>query len=60
MREMFGSQNVNKSLEGENKIEIFVDSGKAVLDPVSLAVESSDDGLQHLVSVAAKRLQNAS
>ena len=59
MSEMFGPQNVNWSLEGDNKIEIHVDSGKAVLDPKSLSVESSDDGLQHLVSVAAKRFQNA-
>lgn len=59
MREMFGPQNVNWSLEHDNKIEICVDSGKAVLDPKSLVVVSSDDGLQHLVSAAAKRLLNA-
>lgn len=59
MSEMFGPQNVNWSLEGDNKIEIHVNSGRAVLDPKSLLVESSDEGLQHLVSVAAKRLQNA-
>lgn len=59
MSEMFGPQNVNWSLEGDDKIEIHVNSGKAVLDPQSLSVESADEGLQHLVSVAAKRLQNA-
>lgn len=59
MSEMFGPQNVNWSLEGDNKIEIHVDSGKAVVDPKSLVVDCSDEGLQHLVSVAAKRLQCA-
>ena len=60
MREMFGPQNVNWSLEHDNKkIDICVDSGKAVLDPKSLVVVSSDDGLQHLISAAAKRLLNA-
>jgi hypothetical protein len=59
MSEMFGPQNVNWSLEGDGNIEIHVDSGKAVLDPLSLSVESSDDGLQHLVSTAAKRLHTA-
>lgn len=59
MGEMFGPQNVNWCLEDSTKIEIIVDSGKAVLDPHTLAVETTDDGLQHLVSAAAKRLQNA-
>lgn len=56
MREMFGAQNVNWCPEDNKKIEICVDSGQAVLDPTSLVVEASDDNLQHLVSVAAKRL----
>lgn len=56
---MFGPQNVNWSHEDGDKIEIQVDSGKAVLDSKSLVVESGDDGLQHLVSTAAKRLQNS-
>ena len=56
MKEMFGPQNVNWSLEDTGKIEIYVDSGHALLDPKTLTVETSDDSLQHLVSVAAKRL----
>lgn len=59
MKEMFGPQNVNWCLEEKEKIEICVDSGKAVLDVHTLQVECSDDGLQHLVSAGAKRLHNA-
>lgn len=59
MSEMFGPQNVNWSLEkDQKKIEIWVNSERAILDPHTLAVETSDDGLQHLLSTAAKRLQN--
>ena len=56
MRDMFGYQNVTWCLEESGKIEIIVDSGRALLDPATLGVETSDDGLMHLVSVAAKRL----
>jgi len=59
MREMFGPQNVNWSHEDQEKIEICVDSNKALLDPTTMAVECGDDSLNHLVSAAAKRLQNA-
>ena len=56
MREMFGLQNVTWCLEESDKIEITVDSGRALVDPATLVVETSDDGLLHLVSAAAKRL----
>ena len=59
MREMFGPQNANWSREDQEKIEICVDSNTALLDPATLVVECSDDSLNHLVSAAAKRLQNA-
>lgn len=36
MREMFGPQNVNWSKEDGSKIEIDVDTAKAVLDPSTL------------------------
>ena len=56
MQDMFGYQNVTWCLEESGKIEVIVDSGRALVDPATLAVETSDEGLQHLVSVAAKRL----
>ncbi len=56
MRDMFGYQNVTWCLEDSGKIEIIVDSGRAILDPATLAVDTTDDGLMHLVTVAAKRL----
>ena len=59
MREMFGAQNVKWRYEEKSHIEISVDSGSAVLDTQSLAVETKDDGLHHLVSAAAKRLHNS-
>ena len=59
MSEMFGAHNVTWCLEEADKIEILVDTGRALLDPASLTVETADDGLQHLVSAAAKRLQNS-
>lgn len=59
MEEMFGPQNVNWSHGEDKKIEIWVNSVQALVDPHGLAVETSDDGLQHLISAAAKRLQNA-
>ncbi len=57
MREMFGPQNVNWCLQDNSKIEILSDSKKALLDPCTLTVETSDEHLQHLVAVSAKRLQ---
>lgn len=59
MRDMFGVQNVKWCEEEKSHIEISVDSGSAVLDTQSLAVETKDDGLHHLVSAAAKRLYNS-
>ena len=56
MREMFGSQNAKWCHEEPSRIEICVDSGRAVVDPHSLVVETKDEGLHHLVSAAAKRL----
>ena len=56
MKEMFGPQNVTWCGEENRQIEICVDSGKAIVDPHSLAVDTKDDALHHLVSVAAKRL----
>ena len=38
MREMFGPQNVNWSCEDQSKIEICVDSNKALLDPATMAM----------------------
>lgn len=59
MSEMFGPQNVNWSLEkDQKKIEVWVNADRAILDPHTLAVETSDDGLQHLLSAAAKRLHS--
>lgn len=59
MREMFGVRNVNWCLDDEKKMEIYVDSVQAVLDPATLTVETKDDGLQHLIATAAKRLHAA-
>lgn len=56
MQDLFGLHNVTWCLEESEKIEIIVDSGRALLDPVTLAVETGDDGLLHLVSAAARRL----
>ena len=53
---MFGYQNVTWCLEESGKIEVIVDSGRAQVDPTPPAVETRDEGLQHLVLVAAKRL----
>ena len=41
MREMFGPQNVNWSHEDQEKIEICVDSNKALLDPTTMVSELS-------------------
>lgn len=57
---MFGPTNVNWSFESDHqKIEVWVNSEHATLDPSTLQVETSDDGLQHLLTAAAKRLHNA-
>ena len=54
---MFGPQNVNWSLEQDQKIEVWVNSEQAIIDPHTLEVQTGDDSLQHLLSAAAKRLK---
>ncbi|XP_064384544.1 cleavage and polyadenylation specificity factor subunit 3-like [Halichondria panicea] len=59
MREMFGPANANWSREEDDMIVITVDSCTASLDPSTLSVEGGGESLNHLVTMAAKRLQTS-
>jgi cleavage and polyadenylation specificity factor subunit 3 len=52
---MFGSCNVNWSSKLD-KIEVTIDSTTATLDPNTLNVDCTDESINHLVKMSAKRL----